>query len=59
MKEKEYIISEVLANKVLNYIASKPYVEVAQLVSELGQLKEVPSAELVSFPPKMREVREE
>jgi hypothetical protein len=55
---KEYIISETLANKVLNYIASKPYVEVAQLISELGQLQEIPSAGPIPFT-KMREVREE
>jgi hypothetical protein len=35
----EYIIKEELANKVLNYLATKPYVEVAQIISELSKLE--------------------
>lgn len=42
MEEKRYIIKETLANKVLNYLASKPYLEVAQMIADLGQLQEIP-----------------
>jgi len=38
---REFIITEELANKLLNYIVAKPYIEVFQLVQQLQTLKPV------------------
>lgn len=35
------IITQELLQKVLNYLARQPYIEVVQLISELSQLKKV------------------
>ena len=37
---KKYIIEEDLATAIIQYIASKPYVEVSNLIALLQQLKE-------------------
>jgi hypothetical protein len=37
----DFIINEQLAQKILNYLALKPYGEVAPLIAELMQLKKV------------------
>ena len=37
----ELKISQELAQKLVNYLAKQPYVEVFQLISELGKLKQV------------------
>ncbi len=34
----EYTISEELINKILNYIGTKPYIEVFMLINEIKQL---------------------
>lgn len=39
--EKEFKITESLANQLLNYLAGRPYIEVAKLVQGLSTLKEV------------------
>jgi hypothetical protein len=36
---KQFEISEELANKILQYLISKPYIEVTQLINEIQQLK--------------------
>jgi len=39
MDKKQFIIQEDLANAILQYLASKPYGEVFQLISALQQLR--------------------
>ena len=39
MDKKQFIIQEDLANAILQYLASKPYGEVFQLINALQQLK--------------------
>jgi hypothetical protein len=39
MDKKQFIIQEDLANAILQYLASKPYGEVFQLIGGLQQLK--------------------
>jgi len=39
MDKKQFIIQEDLANAILQYLASKPYSEVFQLIGGLQQLK--------------------
>jgi hypothetical protein len=39
MDKKQFIIQEDLANAILQYLASKPYTEVFQLIGGLQQLK--------------------
>ncbi len=34
-------ISQELAQKIMNYLVKQPYFEVAQLISELTQLKKI------------------
>ena len=34
-------LTEELANKLLNYLASKPYVEVWQLINELQKVEKI------------------
>lgn len=38
---KQFEISEELANKILQYLALKPYTEVATLIQELTQIKPI------------------
>lgn len=38
---KQFEISEELANKILQYLASRPYLEVAELISKLQQIKPI------------------
>lgn len=38
-------ISEQLAQQILNYLASKPYAEVFQLVAQIQQLKKIEEKE--------------
>lgn len=40
---KQFEISEELANKILQYLASRPYLEVAELISKLQQIKPIES----------------
>jgi hypothetical protein len=42
----EFVISAALANQILQYLISKPYVEVMQFVMGLQQLKPVETADL-------------
>jgi len=35
------IITQELLQKILNYLARQPYIEVVQLISELSQLKKI------------------
>lgn len=44
---KQFEISEELANLILQYLASKPYVEVAELISKLQQIKPIEPIEKV------------
>ena len=39
MEKKQFIIQEDLANAILQYLASKPYAEVFQLIGGLQQLR--------------------
>lgn len=39
--EKEFKITESLANQLLNYLASRPYIEVARFVQALSSITEV------------------
>ena len=39
MDKKQFIIQEDLANAILQYLASKPYGEVFQLIGALQQLR--------------------
>ena len=39
MDKKQFIIQEDLANAILQYLASKPYGEVFQLINALQQLR--------------------
>jgi len=45
MDKKQFIIQEDLANAILQYLASKPYGEVFQLISGLQQLRMFESPE--------------
>lgn len=47
---KNYAVSEQLVNAILSYLGSKPYVEVAQLINALSQIKEAPPAPLAVVP---------
>lgn len=38
-------IDEKLANAILNYLATRPYAEVYQLINAIGQLKKVEEKE--------------
>lgn len=38
---KQFEITEELANKILQYLAARPYVEVAELISKLQQIKPI------------------
>ena len=38
MEKNQILVSTELVQKVLNYMATKPYAEVFQLIGELGQL---------------------
>lgn len=38
---KNYIISQELASKLLNYLIQRPFVDVFQLVQELQRLEEI------------------
>lgn len=40
--DKQYIICEETANKILNYLASRPYAEVVQLVADLQKISPMP-----------------
>lgn len=46
MDKKQFIIQEDLANAILQYLASKPYGEVYQLISGLQQLRIMDAPEL-------------
>ena len=39
---KQFIIDENVANGVLNYLATRPYMEVAGLIQALSKLQPVP-----------------
>ena len=39
---KTLLLPEDLGNQVVQYLASKPYAEVFQLIAQLQQLKEAP-----------------
>lgn len=38
---KKFEISEDLAQKVLNYLATRPYLEVAELITQVQQIKPI------------------
>ena len=38
---KQFEITEELANKILQYLAARPYLEVAELISKLQQIKPI------------------
>lgn len=42
---KKFEISEQLANAILQYLASRPYAEVYQLVAALQKIEEIPAKE--------------
>lgn len=42
---KQFEISEELANKILQYLAARPYVEVAELISKLQQINPISEPE--------------
>ena len=42
-KEPEFIISSQLANQILQYLITKPFIEVHQMILGLQQLKQVES----------------
>jgi len=37
---KEYSVPEQLINEILQYLGSKPYIEVAQIIAKIGQVIE-------------------
>lgn len=45
MDKKQFIIQEDLANAILQYLASKPYSEVFQLIGGLQQLRPFENSE--------------
>lgn len=47
---KLYAVPEQLLNSILNYLGKQPYIEVAQLIGGLGQIREVPPAPLAVVP---------
>ena len=38
---KKFEISEELAQKLLNYLATRPYLEVAELINQLQQIQPI------------------
>lgn len=44
---KDKIITMEFVNKLASYLASKPYIEVAQLLQELSNLQDVEEKEVV------------
>lgn len=47
---KKFEISEDLAQKVLNYLATRPYLEVAELITQLQQIKPIIDSEASKKP---------
>jgi hypothetical protein len=45
---KTFLLPEQLGNAVLQYLAQRPYAEVAALIAGLSQLQEVPPAPVVA-----------
>lgn len=54
MDKKQFIIQEDLANAILQYLASKPYGEVFQLINALQQLRIIDTSE-----PKKEKLKQE
>jgi len=42
---KKFEISEELAQKVLNYLATRPYLEVSELITQVQQIKPIVESE--------------
>ncbi len=57
MDKKQFIIQEDLANAILQYLASKPYGEVFQLISGLQQLRIMENSEFSE--PKKEKLKKE
>ena len=47
---KKFEISEDLAQKVLNYLATRPYLEVAELIQQVQQIKPIVQEEAPKKP---------
>lgn len=52
---KEYSIPEQLLNEILQYLGSKPYIEVAPIIAKIGQTIE--GKKVIPF--KKEEIKEE
>jgi hypothetical protein len=54
---KEYAVREEVLNATLQYLASRPYSEVAQLISEIRQVRQVEEAPRTITPDKVKEAK--
>ena len=50
MEEKKYEITEGLLNGILGYLGNRPYVEVAQMISNIMQATQPPPQSLSVVP---------
>ena len=51
--DKGHALPETLVNEILAYLGSRPYIEVARIIAQIGQAIQSPQGVLVPFPTKV------